>query len=190
LSGHDEEYERSAEPRMLGLFEGVVVDVDPRMKRIKVQIPGVVEPESEWAFPVGAGSNGTGVGMFGTPRRGAMVNVMFLHGRVDQPRYWPGHWIEADIPDDAKNREFATIWSSETFQILLDETAGERRLRIVNRKFRPVGEEEYIEFNAEDNSITISAATAVNIRAIGEVEIDAAQIVLNGRKVLPTSDPI
>jgi len=171
-----------------GMYEGTVVKRDADLKRIKFTIPGFIEPESPWAYPLGAGGGGSsGVGMLGLPRVGATVAIWFANGNIEAPRYMPAHWTEEEVPAEIQGKEDAAIWSSENFAIVIDDTKGSAVLRIINRKTN-----DAIELNAEENTITINGTTGITLQALGAIELVSApgQIILNGRKVLPNSSPI
>lgn len=181
---HDDDFGND-DPRYHGMYLGTVVKRDK--KRVRFTIPGFIEPESPWAYPIGAaGGGGPNRGLIGTPREGATVCVWFANGELEHPYYAPANWGDDEIPEEVEGREDAVIWSSETFAIVLDETDGSRSLRIINRKTP----EDFIEMNPEENTLRINASTLLRIEALGQLEIVGAQILINGRKVLPTGEVI
>lgn len=186
MSGlEDDAYDRDEE-RYFGLYLGTVVARDPKLKRVKVNIPGLLEPESPWAYPLAAGAGGSAnVGLVGTPRLTAQVGVFFANGDIERPFYMPAYWSEPEVPAEAKDKEDVIVWSSETFVIALDETEGAEKLTIKSRKTA-----DLIEFSPVENSVTIKGTTAVTIEALGILNLDAAVVQIKGRKVLPTTDPI
>lgn len=137
---------------------------------------------------VGGGSKDRG--FFAVPEEGAEVAVFFNQGDVDEPYYLCTHWGKPDgqseVPEEAQkdppdNRVFAT----ETFRIELDETKKGRKLKLTNRKTG-----DFLLFDAEENTITLQGTTAVTIKAVGAVSIEAAQVTIAGRAVRPVADPI
>jgi hypothetical protein len=77
-----------------GMFPGLVVDnLDPQKRgRVKVEVPGLCEPSTNWALPIG-GSHSSGEanrGGFDPPKVGAAVVVAFLDGDIDHPVYLGG----------------------------------------------------------------------------------------------------
>jgi hypothetical protein len=71
----------------IGLYIGVVVkrDDDEKLARVKVRIPGLIEPMSAWAFPLGTVGGGSDArGFYAVPEEGAEVGVLFHQGDVDQ----------------------------------------------------------------------------------------------------------
>lgn len=183
----------SQEARLLGLYVGYVTHRrDPEgLGRVRVCIPGVVEPYSTWAWPLGtAGGGSAGCGLFAVPEEGAEVAVFFNQGEIAAPYYLSAHWGKPDgvseVPEEAQqdppdNRVFAT----PTFRIELNEAQGARSLRLTNRKTG-----DHLVFDAEENSVTLEATAALTLRAVGAISVEAAQITLGGRVVRPIADPI
>ena len=192
MSVFDDDIERGG-TKLLGLHVGHVVDRDdPKgLGRVRVCIPGVLEPESTWAWPLGtAGGGSKNRGLFAVPERGAEVGVLFNQGDIDAPYYLAGHWGrpggDSEVPAEAQasppdNR----VLSTETFCVELDERIGRRRLQLTNRKTG-----DHIVFDAEANTVTLEGTTAVTIRATGAVRIEATQVFIAGRPVRPVGDPI
>jgi hypothetical protein len=190
---------RVSGPRYLGMRIGRVVKRDAKRKRIKFIIEGFIEPESPWAYPLSAMGGGSSlVGALGLPRVGASVAVWFANGELEHPYYMPASWGDKSSPPEVEGREDAAVWSSENFVILMDDTSGKRKLRIMGRKNNPdananTGTEDLldlIEIDAEDSSITIRGAIALNLESIGIISINAPNVQIKGRKILPTEDPI
>ena len=179
--------------RLLGLYVGYVTDrEDPEgLGRVRVCVPGVLEPFSAWAWPLGTSGGGMkDHGFFAVPEHGAEVAVFFNQGDVDEPYYLSAHWGkpdgESEVPEEAQvdppdNRVIAT----PTFRIELDESDKARKLKLTNRKTG-----DFLLFDAEENSITLQGTTAITIKAVGAVSIEAASITIGGRPVRPVADPI
>jgi hypothetical protein len=171
----------------LGLCIGHVVDRDDPegLGRVRVRVPGLLEPASAWAFPLGtAGGGSANTGFFAVPEVGAEVGVLFNQGDVDAPFYLCGHWGKpggvSEVPKEAQrpsptNRVLATAG----FRIEIDEAPGTRGLRITCLKNGDV-----IEIDAEANALHIKATTALVLEADGLVDIRGAIVQLNGRRVL------
>ncbi len=185
LSRHD--------TRRFGMYVGYVTDRnDPEhLGRVRVCIPGLLEPHSAWAWPLGTvGGGSKNRGFFAVPDVGAEVALFFNQGDVDQPYFLSAHWGKPDgaseVPDEAQretpdNRVLAT----ETFRIELDERAGGRRLKITNKKT-----DDFLLFDAEENTITLQGTTAVRIQAVGAISLDATHITIGGRVVRPVDEAI
>lgn len=179
--------------RLVGMYVGHVTHRnDPeQLGRVRVCIPGLVEPYGPWAWPLGTvGGGSKDRGFFAVPEEGAEVAVFFNQGDDAEPYYLATHWGKPDgqseVPEEARgdppdNRVFAT----ETFRIELDETKERQKLKLTNRKTG-----DHLVFDAEENTITLQGTTAITIRAVGAVSIEAAQVTIAGRAVRPIADPI
>ena len=77
------------------------------------------------------------------------------------------------------------VLATETFRVELDETEGQRRLQLTNKKTG-----DHLVFDAEANAVTLEATTAVTIKAVGAIRLEAPHITIGGRAVRPTADPI
>jgi hypothetical protein len=109
---------------------------------------------------------------------------------VDAPYYLSAHWGkpegESELPEEAQksppdNRVIAT----PTFRIELDESKDAKKLKITNRRSG-----DFLLFDAEDNTITLQGTTAITIRAVGAISLEAMQVTIAGRIVRPVADPI
>ena len=179
--------------RLLGMYVGYVTHRnDPeKLGRVRVCIPGVLEPFSAWAWPLGTSGGGfNDRGFFAVPEEGAEVAVFFNQGDVDAPYYLSAHWGkpdgESEVPEEAQkdppdNRVIAT----PTFRIELDESDKGKKLKLTNRKTG-----DHLLFDAEENTITLEGTTAITIRAVGAISREAAQVTIAGRAVRPVADPI
>lgn len=113
------------EIRHTGLYIGVVVkrDDDEKLGRVKFRIPGLIEPISEWAFPLGTVGGGSDArGFYAVPEEGAEVGVLFHQGDVDHPYYLCGHWGKpggnSEAPTPIRN-----LSKSDAPQVRVFETA-------------------------------------------------------------------
>ena len=179
--------------RLPGMYVGYVTDrADPeRLGRVRVCIPGVLEPYSAWAWPLGtAGGGFKDRGFFSVPEVGAEVAVFFNQGNVEAPYYLAAHWGkpngESEVPEEAQktppdNRVFAT----QTFRIELDESKDSRKLKLTNKKTG-----DHLIFDAEENTVTLEATTALTLRAVGAISLEATQVTIAGRVVRPIAEPI
>ncbi len=179
--------------RLPGMYVGYVTDrKDPEgLGRVRVCIPGVLEPNSAWAWPLGTCGGGMkDRGFFAVPEEGAEVAVFFNQGDVDAPYYLSAQWGkpggESEVPEEAqKDPPDNRVLATPTFRIELDESEGEKKLKLTNRKTG-----DYLVFDAEENTITLEGTTAITIRAVGAISLEAAQITIGGRAVRPIADPI
>lgn len=185
------------EVRYPGLYIGEVVDRDDPegLGRVRVRIPGLVEPASAWAFPLGTlGGGSDRRGFFAVPEKGAEVGVLFHQGDVDHPYYLCGHWGkpdgQAEVPEPARGlpkEEAPQIRAFETgrFLFVFDDREGKEALVV---KDKTSGDQ--IEFDGAGMGITIKATSALLLKADGVVNIEGASVQIQGRLVLPGPKPI
>ena len=179
--------------RLLGMYVGYVVDrKDPeQLGRVRVCVPGLIEPGSGWAWPLGTvGGGSKNRGFFAVPEENAEVALFFNQGDIDQPYYLAEHWGKPDgqseVPEEArKDSPDNRVLATETFRIELDETQGARKLKLTNKKTG-----DYLEFNAEANTVTLQATTSITIRAAGGISLEACQVNIAGRVVRPVAEAI
>lgn len=105
MTSFDDDLEHDAAP-MLGLYVGYVVQRDDpeQLGRVKICVPGVLEPESAWAWPLGTGGGGSkDAGLFAVPDLGAEVGVFFNRGDVEAPYFLTANWGkpngESEVPE-------------------------------------------------------------------------------------------
>lgn len=187
-----------SEDTYTSIYDGLVYDnKDPKLiGRIRVTVPGHIEPYSAWALPVGMNGAAPGRGYWQIPTVGANVTVMFREGDPDHPRYFCGPWGAPDgsLPDsptfvhDISPSESSQVSGFQTgnWDVVADDRPGRERLILRDRS----NEANSIELDAVQQVVTISGTVAVLIKSTGIVKIDALQIILNGRPVLPSGNPI
>lgn len=185
------------DPRYTALYIGEVVDrEDPEgLGRVRVRIPGLIDPASPWAFPLGTVGGGSDRrGFFSVPEKGAEVGVLFHQGDVDHPFYLCGHWGkpngQAEVPEPARNlskEEVPQVRAFETgrFLLVFDDREGKEAFLIKDKKSG-----DQIEFDGAAMGITIKATAGLVLKADGLVNIEGAAVQINGRLVLPGPKPI
>jgi hypothetical protein len=174
------------DPRLFGLHIGYVTDRrDPeRLGRVRVCVPGLVEPESAWAWPLGTvGGGARDRGAFFVPVEGAEVGVFFAGADLESVWYLPAHWGRPDgtteVPAEADaDPPDVQVLATPTFRVVLDERPGQRAMRLINKRSG-----DQIVLNAETNTISVEATTGLTLKATGVVSIEAMTITLNGRPV-------
>lgn len=193
MSTHFDDDIGTHDTRLLGMHVGYVTErEDPeQLGRVRFCIPGLIEPFGPWAWPLGTGGGGSkDRGLFAVPEVGAEVAVFFNQGDVDEPYYLSAHWGllegESEVPEEAQktppdNRVLAT----ETFRVELDESKDSKKLKLTNRKTG-----DFLEFDAEANTITLQGTTSITIKALGAISLEALNITIGGRLVRPVADPI
>ena len=183
--------------RYPGLFIGEVVDrEDPEcLGRVRVRIPGLIEPASAWAFPLGTVGGGSDRrGFFAVPEKGAEVGVLFNGGDPQHPWYIGGHWGKpggsTEVPEPVKElspSDAPKVRAFETgrFLLVFDDRAGQEALLI---KDKLSGDQ--IEFDGANLGITVKATAALMLKADGLVSIEGAVVQIQGRPVLGGPRPI
>lgn len=185
------------DPRYTALYIGEVVDRDDPegLGRVRVRIPGLVDPASSWAFPLGTVGGGSDRrGFFSVPEKGAEVGVLFHQGDIDHPFYLCGHWGkpngQAEVPEPARElpkEETPHVRAFETKRFLLafDDREGKEAFLIKDKKSG-----DQVEFDGVAMGITIKATAGLVLKADGLVNIEGAAVQINGRLVLPGPKPI
>ena len=179
--------------RLLGLHMGTVTHRDDpeRLGRVRFCIPGLIEPHGPWAWPLGTSGGGSkDLGLFAVPEVGAEVGILFNQGDPDEPHYLSAHWGlpggKSEVPEEARVSPPDTrVLATETFRIELCESPGKRAARIINRRSG-----DYLELDAERNTVVLSGTTSVVIQAAGSVDIRGATVQIQGRTVTPCPDAI
>jgi uncharacterized protein involved in type VI secretion and phage assembly len=183
--------------RHVALYEGVVVDnADPKkIGRVKVRVPGLIEPASDWALPAmvpGGGEKRRG--FFFVPPKGAEVSVWFVQGDPERPRYCPSHWgapggqSQAPTPvQDATVEEAPLIGCIETdnFLLVFDDRPGKRSVEIGVKESG-----DRLIFDAESHMVELKGTVGVRIKSTGAISLEALRVTINGRPVLPGKKPI
>ena len=188
--------------RYNGIFLGTVVAVDSatdaqgnkterdpkQLGRIRLSCAQFSDDASNpiWANVVRPCGGETSV--FFTPKVGELVVFAFIAGDVNNPMVLGyAHSIDIDppipAPPDVNPLRHAIV--SKTFRIDMNEQPGQRKLTLTNRESG-----DFIEFDAEDKSITISAETGIAIRAKGVIDIRGAQVQIQQRAVQVTKRTI
>lgn len=179
-------------PRRFGPQAGVVVDRDdPRgLGRIRVRVPGVQEPHGPWALPLGTLGAGPGIGAWWIPETGTEVVILFKNGNPDFPYYLTSNWTVGSVPGEALDEEGkgdprVRVLATPTYAIVLDERPESAGLKLLHRTSGDV-----VEYDNLARQWSIIATASIALRSLGQVDISAPIITLNGRTVLPTGDPI
>ena len=172
--------------RICEMKVGYVTDRDDPegLARVRVCVPGLLEPSSPWAWPLGTvGGGSKDCGFHAVPEIGAEVAIWFNQGAIDRPYYLPTHWGIDELPPEATvdNR----IFSTPTFCIELDETEGQRKLKLTNRT-----NGDHVLFDAESNTLAIQGTTEITLKTTGRITLEAAEVIIAGRVVRPVSEAI
>lgn len=186
------------------VYDGIVVDnKDPlNAGRARIRVPGICEPSSAWARPLGGGGNRRGT--FNPPDVGDEVAVWFVAGDLDNPRYARGHFgapggqSQASGPvggykgKDDQAEEFSSenavkvkSWEGDRYVVMVDERAGKERLVLRDKK-----SDDCIEFDGVNMGVLIQVTSMLKLKALGLVDIEGANVQINGRTVVSNGKPI
>lgn len=185
------------DPAFTAIYHGVVTsNADPlKVGRVRVRVAGIVEPESDWAFPVGTvGGGESAVGFYAVPKVGSEVGVWFKGGDVDHPFYVAGHWgapggsSQAPTPVRSATAEEAPLircFETDRHLLTFDARPGREVL-----KFEDKTSGDALTFDGLTRSVELKGTVAVVIKATGAIKIDGLAVTINGRTVRPGGDPI
>ena len=138
--------DEDGESKHYGLYPGLVVDnLDPKKRgRVKIEIPGLCEPSTDWALPIG-GSHSSGVanrGGFDPPKKDAAVIGAFLDGDIDHPVYLGG-WRAtdgegSDAPTIIQSKSVAeairaSVYETDSYAVVVDESSSPPELSITHK---------------------------------------------------------
>ena len=202
MSNHENDH---GDIRYFAMYVGTVVSAaDPQaLGRVRVTIPGLLEGQSGWCFPMRMpGGGGKGVGMKMVPRSGAEVAVFFKGGDPDCPYYMPAQWgmpggaSEAPICGEnfptsstgvTEGAEKIDVIETEKYIITIDNRDGSETLRLKDKK-----NGDMIEMDgtaATGPGITIYGTAAVYIKSDGAFVVDALSCTINGRTMSDGDQP-
>lgn len=125
----------------------------PYLGRVRVLVPGLLEPESRWAFPIGM-MFGPQRGLWAVPEVGSNVAVFLREGDVDHPFYMAGPWgapedAEPHAPEQGRDpNKLSWVWDG--FHITFDGTPGQEKLTIED-----VEKQTKIEFNRVTGNLEV-----------------------------------
>jgi len=195
--------EKTGRATISAMQRGVVTDnADPLgLYRVRVSLPGEVD-ETDWAFPLGTSGGGSPQrGGFVVPAIGALVAVWFLDGDHEAPHYLCGHWgIHPDTgsmaPQPAKDLggEAHKIASLQIGQVVfsVDERPDTLAFRVA--AVAPPGGTSTpmlsIELDVKKQGIVIEAATAIVLRTLGLIHLDATSVRLRDRLLAISPAPV
>jgi len=161
-----------------GVAVAIVKDVaDPeKLGRLLLKFPWLAEEQSTWA-PVAAFMAGPDRGAFFMPEVDDEVLVAFEHGDFEHPFVVGFLWNGKDRPptDDVHLRIFRSVNGHEIAFSDPNVTGGDRgfiRLK-----------------DAHGNVVELSNAQII-IRSVGTITIQAPNVIINGRPVVPQPRPI
>lgn len=188
--------------KLTAMYVGVVTrNDDPAMlARVKVRIPGLLEPESGWALPMGApGGGAKRRGMVAVPPVGAEVAVFFHAGEADRPYFMAANWGHGELPGpvggyahpDAAGKpgvpeafeagDAPKVFAFELGKWILvfDDRDGRERFYV---EHKVKGDHVFMDGTA--GAMEIKASALVSIKSDGIINIDAPQVNVRGRPVM------
>ena len=173
------DYDEPIRPRN-GLHIGVVVDRDDpeKLGRVRLRIPGLIEPASNWAWPLGASGGGTpDEGFWNIPPVDAEVGVFFKLGDPDHPYYLPANWGTGEPPEASEEGDpDVKVLALKLYDVVIDNREESKGFRIVDKS----SEENIIEFDGVSRTLRLSATTSIEIVSTGQVSIDGLVVTVNG----------
>lgn len=175
---------------------GTVVDnADPDgLHRVRIRVPGLIE-KTWWAFPLTAGGGSAQRGGHIAPAIGADVVVWFINGDPEFPVYSCAWWgipaAGSEMPDTAKEvgAQAHLVQSMQLFGGRLRFTVDERNDRLILAIEDSVTGDN-VTWDMKNAAIRLKVTAALLIKVVGMLNVEALQINLNGRKVLPDSKGI
>ena len=175
---------------LLGTYLGEVVDVeDPdEAGRVRVLIPGLCQPYTNWARPKGVFGVGLNFGFFGPPPLHSDVLVVFEAGDIDTPWFEPAAPKSGDIPEEVRgyyDKWLMTFGGARILAELNDDGSSNLTIYTTDKDGGP-----RVEIRGSDNTVRIAAMAKVEIEAVGLVDINGTLVTIQGRPVTPGSGPI
>lgn len=186
-------YDEEGERHLLGFYLGVVqFNDDPeKLGRVRVHVPGLIEPASPWAFPVG-GAHSTGaknLGAYDVPPVGATVLLGFHGGDPDRPFFlgaFHGQGEQLTVtPGAPADADKLKVYESARFLIVLNGIGGSEELLVKDKSTGDL-------ISMKQSQLKINASTKVTVIA-PQVEIGgeglAAAPLINGVVLASGIDP-
>jgi hypothetical protein len=158
-------FRETSDARYDCVFLGSVVDNDDPLKigRVRVFVPGLLDPESAWALPMGH-MYGVKCGSFWVPEVGSNVAVFLNQGDIDHPLYIPGNFGRpdsgSDVPDHIlEDKNIATMcWRD--LSLTFDGRPGQENIEI-----KDFDSDSYIKIDRTSGNISINANETIDIDA-------------------------
>lgn len=150
---------------------------DPEgLGRVKVQVPNILEPSSDWLRPMATFGGSEQRGIFAVPKNGANVDVVFLHGDSRYARYIAGPWGRpggvSDVPIQAPLGDpDIVVMRFGDFAMIYDERTGQEKLTILD-----VANNSSMKFDGTTGDIEVASVGAVKITAAGTIDVEAQGI--------------
>lgn len=185
---------------ILGLQIGTVMDnKDPEGRyRVQIEIPGLIDEgaTTDWAPPLGTLGGGAARGGFVAPSIGSKVGVLFHNGDHESPYYLCGPWydppegLETPAPANGKGADTARIACLQLgrFQFSVDER--DDQLIFSAGAKDDDGNGISVELDFKSKGIIISATTAILLKTLGLIHLDALTVRVQDRIVAISPRPV
>jgi uncharacterized protein involved in type VI secretion and phage assembly len=153
---------------------------DPEeLGRLKVKYPWrETEDESYWAR-ITTFMAGNDMGGYFLPEVNDEVLVAFENGDIDHPiilgSLWSGKLKPPEKNTSGKN-DRRLIKSRSGHQVILDDTAGSEKIDIIDKSGRNL-----ITIKTSSNTIEITSAQDINIKATGKISLECSQLELKAQ---------
>lgn len=188
--------------RYYGMQLGTVVDnADPLgLHRVRVQIPTIAEPSTDWCLPLTMGGGSPQRGGHVVPAMGADVAVWFHQGDPNGAAVYAAGWWGAptegpETPADVKGAPPVEAFKVQSLELdglrlTIDERDGQRAFSVSDMgdgsEAEPICR---IAIDREQKGILVEALSAIVLRA-PMIHLDGTVIRIGDRVVTTTSKPI
>lgn len=175
---------------LFGIYIGTVVNIDDPLEanRAKIYVPGICEPSTAWARPRGLFGSGRNFGVFGPPPEGSEVLVQFEAGDIDSPWYEPTGASKAEIPDRMKGS--LNKWGFGFGDIQFEVELKESGKGVLSIYALGIPDANVITLDSETNAIEIKCLTSLKLSSVGQIDLLAGLVTIQGRPVTPGGKPI
>jgi phage baseplate assembly protein V len=160
-----------------GVVVGVVTQIDAATPAILVNYPWMSPPQSSTWAPISALMAGPNRGTYYMPEIGDEVLIAFEHGKFDHPFVVGFLWNGQDTPP-ANNPKLRLIRSLNGHEIALYDPAPSG------------GDQGYVKISDAHGNVIKLANGALTITGVGNLQINAPNVSINGRLVSPIGPPI
>jgi uncharacterized protein involved in type VI secretion and phage assembly len=174
--------------RYYGIYIARVIGVDDpdNLGRIRIECDQFQDTEDHPVWASVARPAGGDTSVFFTPKVGDQVVIGYVVGDVNEPMvlgYAHSRRLGQTPPPEVSPVQHAIV--TDTFRVDLNEKVGERRLRLTNRS-----NGDFVEIDAEDQSIIVQATNSLTLRSKGLIDIQAPAVQINKRPLQVTKRAI
>jgi len=182
---------------------GVVTHNDDQLglHRVRICVPGLVEPYTGWAFPMTIGGGSPQRGGHVVPAVGADVVVQWIGGDHEHPIYSAAHWgIRGDTGTEVPQ---SMVEAGDQAHLVQALQVGDLLFTVDSRPRDPVtgdGQQFTIRDLKADRVVllydlalqgwSIEADYLIQLKTTGIVRLEGMQLMIGDRLVRATSAPI